>query len=171
MNLLTLASRSPSTLLSALSHAHLPELPSKTLLFALAPPSTVTPRELTALTDRLTKRFPTHVGCISAPVPIGATQDPNHCSVSLALVDGVPFRSTVPGRSEPQVGRWHAGRNRVASENSTQTKAGGSDVLHTVISKNGEVDWRKLWSLPSSDQGTGDEFPQDLRYLEYVFSE
>lgn len=175
--MLTLVSRSPSALLSALSHTHLPESPSKALLFALAPSSTVTPKELSALANRLTRRFPTHVGCISAPVPIGnSLQDSDHCSVSLALVDGIPFHSTIPGRSEPQVGRWHAGRNRISSEDDTQTNnvAGSTelDIFHTILSKNGEVDWKKLWSLPSSsDRGVGYELPQDLRYLECVFSE
>ncbi|KIM66880.1 hypothetical protein SCLCIDRAFT_61631, partial [Scleroderma citrinum Foug A] len=108
------------------------------------------------------------VGCISAPVPIGnSSQDSDHCSVSLALVDGIPFHSTIPGRSEPQVGRWHAGRNRISSEDDTQTNyvAGSTepDIFHTVLGKNGEVDWKKLWSLPSSsDRGVGYELPQDL---------
>jgi len=174
--MLTLVSRNPSSLLSALSHTHLPESPSKALLFALAPSSTVTPRELSALTNRLTKRFPTHVGCISAPVPISNNpQCSDHCSVSLALVDGIPFHSTIPGRPEPQVGRWHAGRNRIVSEDDTQmNKVAGStghDILHTILGKNGEVDWKKLWSLPSSsDGGVGYELPHDLRYLECVFS-
>ncbi|KAL4070061.1 hypothetical protein V8B97DRAFT_1967983 [Scleroderma yunnanense] len=173
LNAKTLVAQNAAALLSALSRV--PESPLKTLLFALAPSSNVTRNELSALTALLTKRFPTHVGCISAPVLIDSKLHPEHCSVSLALVDGIPFRSTVPGRPEPQVGRWHAGRNRDVSEDGTQmnnasgAKLGstGSDVFNSALGENGEMDWQKLWSLPSSSNcKVGDALPQDLQCLE-----
>ncbi|KAG6879821.1 hypothetical protein C0992_011104 [Termitomyces sp. T32_za158] len=48
------------------------------------------------------------LGCLSAPLV------PSHISCSLALLprSTVPFRSTLPGRAAPQVGRWHSFRSK-----------------------------------------------------------
>lgn len=169
----TVIGRNPSTLLTELSKFRLPESSSKTLLFTLAPSSNVSPRELSALTTSLTKHFPVHVGCISAPIPLSG-QRPAYCSVSLALVDGIPFRSTIPGLPETQVGRWHAGRNRNLSDSgarlsdSLHANVSPADMLDTALMSNGKINWEKVWSVPPSlslQTGPG-PLPEELRNLE-----
>lgn len=170
---ITLVGRSPSALLTELSNLCLPEPSSKTLLFTLAPSSNVTQRQLSALSTSLTKHFPVHVGCIAAPVPLSG-QRPAHCSVSLAFVDGIPFRSTIPGLPETQVGRWHAGRNRSFSESGTHpsdngsTNLGPADMLGSAFMSDGKIDWEKVWSVPSSSglKSEPDPLPEALRNLE-----
>ncbi|KAI5988988.1 hypothetical protein EDD15DRAFT_2285654 [Pisolithus albus] len=171
----TVIGRNPSTLLTELSKFRLPESSSKTLLFTLAPSSNVSPRELSALTTSLTKHFPVHVGCISAPIPLSG-QRPAYCSVSLALVDGIPFRSTIPGLPETQVGRWHAGRNRNLSDSgarlsdSLHANVSPADMLDTALMSNGKINWEKVWSVPPSlslQTGPG-PLPEELRNLECV---
>ncbi|KAI6041414.1 hypothetical protein EDC04DRAFT_2565652 [Pisolithus marmoratus] len=170
---ITVVGRNPTTILTELSNLCLPESSSKTLLFTLAPSSNVSPRQLSALTTSLTKHFPVHVGCIAAPIPLSG-QRPAYCSVSLALVDGIPFRSTIPGLPEIQVGRWHAGRNRSFSQSgarpsdSHSTNFSSTDMLGTALMSDGKVDWEKVWSVPSSSgqQTRPDPLPEELRNIE-----
>ncbi|KAI6123934.1 hypothetical protein EV401DRAFT_2069152 [Pisolithus croceorrhizus] len=170
---LTVVGRNPSTLLTELSNFCLQESSSKTLLFALAPSSNVSPRQLSALTASLTKHFPVHAGCVAAPIPLNG-QRSAYCSVSVALVDGIPFRSTIPGLPETQVGRWHAGRNRSFSDSgarlsdSHHANVGPADMLSTALMSDGKIDWEKVWSVPpSSSLQTGPgPLPDELRNLE-----
>lgn len=170
---ITVVGRNPTTILTELSNLCLPESSSKTLLFTLAPSSNVSPRQLSALTTSLTKHFPIHVGCIAAPIPLSG-QRPAYCSVSLALVDGIPFRSTIPGLPETQVGRWHAGRNRSFSQSGARPSDSHSanfsptDMLGTALMSDGKVDWEKVWTVPSSSgqQTRPDPLPEELRNLE-----
>ncbi|KAG6853824.1 hypothetical protein C0991_001070 [Blastosporella zonata] len=102
MQTLTVTARSPSSLLRSI-RALAPN--SSPLLFALS--TNLPQNDLSAAVDTLTALSPSTVGCLSAPVI------PSRVSCSLAFFsDALLFRSTLPGRAAPQVGRWHAFREK-----------------------------------------------------------
>ncbi|KAF9236457.1 hypothetical protein BU15DRAFT_76906 [Melanogaster broomeanus] len=162
-NAITYIARRPHSLLSVFTnplHGHLPTLSqSQILLFTLAPSSTTSPELLSSLTSTLTKLYPTHVGCISAPLPHQYMdpkihRGPDSCSLSYAFVNGVSFRSTIPGRAEPQVGRTHASRRRSTEHDQLERQketacADVEDAEARIFSDNsgvsGEIEWEKVW--------------------------
>ncbi|KAI0049398.1 hypothetical protein FA95DRAFT_1538192 [Auriscalpium vulgare] len=92
------------------------------------------------------------VGCVSAALPL-------HSSVvacSLAFFDratAVPFRSTIQGRVEPQVGRWHAMRAHQSPSSaneldvhSSREEAWKREVDAAVRGQHGDIDWDRIWS-------------------------
>ncbi|KAJ7175711.1 hypothetical protein C8R46DRAFT_1079214 [Mycena filopes] len=145
MHLSTVLARSPATIL-----AHLSALSSQysdhVLLFALSP--NAPPTDLAKLVKNLTAFSSQSIGCLSAPLP-GHPHALLSCS--FALLDRgscVPFRSEVPGRASPQVGRRHALRQKGAP-----TPQG--DI------PSGTVDWENVW-----DQSlTTNELPGALQNL------
>lgn len=166
-----------------------PPPPSPILLFALAPSSTTPPEVLSDITSTLTQLYPEHVGCISAPLP-NQYLDPslrggsNPCSLAYALVSGVSFHSTISGRAEAQVGRWHAARQRRTEDTNGITRANIEDsqirFFGDSSESDGKVNWEDIWartansvtrSSPSRRHGNGldsETLPDALRNLEYV---
>lgn len=163
--------------------------PNPILLFALAPSSTTPPEALSDITSTLTKLYPKHVGCISASLPYQYLNPkirggPYSCSLAYAFVNGVSFRSTIPGRVEAQVGRWHAARQRGTEDanGATQVNIKNSDmrIISDLSDFDGEINWDDLWDRTansvtcssSSRRGNGIDskaLPDELRNLEYVF--
>ncbi|KIJ62693.1 hypothetical protein HYDPIDRAFT_93917 [Hydnomerulius pinastri MD-312] len=174
-NATTFLARCPSSLINALSstlerNSGLRTITKNhTLLFTIAPSSTTSPELLSQLTSALTRISPAHVGCISAPLShqfFGSNIHPGHnaCSFSYALVNGTSFRSTIPGRAEPQVGRWHAGRRRSTDHEGLERESGGTgvDVEHAEArvfadgsGAGGEVDWEKVWDRSARSMSFG----------------
>jgi hypothetical protein len=128
----TLLSRSPTSLLSLLSrlsesHAN------RFLLFALSASSAVRPKDLQALAECLNTFSRNTIGCLSAPLP---SRHRTLISCSLAIFDpseAVLFRSTIPGRAAPEVGRWHAFRKK------DEDNHGGRHGLDGAFGNWGEV--------------------------------
>lgn len=159
------------------------------LLFALAPSSTTPPEVLSDITSTLTQLYPEHVGCISAPLPYqfidpSVRSGPHICSLAYALVNGVSFRSTISGRAQAQVGRRHAGRQKIAEDAGEALQDDIEDSRIRVIGELSEpgskLDWEDVWnrtadsttcSSSSSHRDGLDSktLPSALRNLKYVF--
>ncbi|KAF8842570.1 hypothetical protein BDN67DRAFT_965712 [Paxillus ammoniavirescens] len=164
-NAITYIARRPRSLLSILTQSPqgrhgFPVLSqNQILLFALAPSSSTSPELLAEFTSTLAKLFPTHVGCISTPLPHQYLDPKIHrgsdwCSLSYTFVNGVSFRSTIPGRAEPQVGRWHAGRRRSEEHRGLEQERIGTSrdtgntaarVFSDASGVGGEIDWEMVW--------------------------
>lgn len=165
--------RSLLSALQSLQSRHKPSLPKPILLFALAPSSTIPPDILSHITSTLTELYPEHVGCISAPLPYqyfepGMRSNPYSCSLAYAFVNGVSFRSTISGRAEVQVGRWHAARKRSAEDSQIR-------ILSAISESGGKVDWEHIWNRSSATSGReygldSDMLPDGLRIVEYAFT-
>ncbi|KAH7885163.1 hypothetical protein F5I97DRAFT_1340042 [Phlebopus sp. FC_14] len=169
--------------LSRLLQRRVASSPGQVLVFSIAPSPNIEATVLSAVASSLSKISQNHVGCISHPLPYQSTDpddDPgvDRCSLSLALVDGVSFRSAIPGRPEPQVGRWHAGRQRNAGPNHLGHGSAGSgqgvkDAQTQLFNGTEAVDWEKLWdrTVRSFDSLGGTQtgqnaLPHDLRSLD-----
>ncbi|KAF8073476.1 hypothetical protein FPV67DRAFT_749080 [Lyophyllum atratum] len=150
----TLLTRSPTALLAHLTHLST-SYTDHTLLFTLS--SNIAPLHLSNLVTRLTTFSLTTLGCLSAPLP-----GPPHIACSLALFppsSAVPFRSTLPGRAAPQVGRWHAFRNKDKDD-------------EALTPPEGDFSWAEVWDrnaggtpLPPGLQGLN---PQDVNEVLYL---
>ena len=104
----TILARTPAAILSHLSRLSA-TYAEHSVIFAL----NASAPELPTLVSHLTKLSSQTVGCLSAPLPGLAHEGLISCS--LAIFDkrnAVSFRSTIPGRAAPQVGRWHAFRQK-----------------------------------------------------------
>lgn len=162
--------------------------PDPILLFVLAPSSTSPPEVLSDITSTLTQFYPAHVGCISATLPcqyfnssIRGSHGPHSCSLAYALVNGVSFRSTILGRAQAQVGRWHAARQRTEYANGAM-RVNVEDQMRIISDfsdSDGKVHWEDVWdrtansvtSSPNHGNRQGSEsLPDALKHLEYVFS-
>ncbi|KAJ7459710.1 hypothetical protein FB451DRAFT_1045736 [Mycena latifolia] len=143
----TVLARSPAGLLSyisSLSQRH----QGHVLLFALSPNAASS--DLAQLVQKLTAFSPQTIGCLSAPLP-AHSDDLLSCSFAIFKPDTcIPFRSQIPGRVSPQVGRWHSFRQK-----SPQAK-----ILEESV-PSGNVDWGNVW-----DQSlTNNELPPELETL------
>ena len=170
-----------SLLLQSFQRRHKPSSQNPILLFALAPSSTTPPEALSDITSTLTQLYPEHVGCISAPLPYqyfdpSIRGAPHSCSLAYALVDGVSFRSTISGRAEAQVGRWHAARQTMTEDaNGAIREDSQMGTITDLSGSDGKVNWEDIWDriAKSSRHGNGldpETLPDTLRNLEYVFS-
>ncbi|KAJ7288536.1 hypothetical protein C8J57DRAFT_1280598 [Mycena rebaudengoi] len=147
MNFSTVLARSPAGLLSYISrlsnayHHHV-------LLFSISP--NVSSPDLAELVQRLTKFSPQTIGCLSAPLP-GHSDDLISCSFGLIKQNlCIPFRSHIPGRASPQVGRWHSFRQKEPLP----------DVREEDV-PSGTVDWGSVW-----DQSlTNNALPAELQTI------
>lgn len=156
----TLLSRSPSSLLSLLSSLSKSHA-DHSLLFTLSASSAIPAQDLSTLVNRLTS-FSNHtVGCLSAPL-LGPYNSLISCS--LAVFDpseAILFRSTIPGRTVPQVGRWHAFRKK--DDDDKALRKGLDDVFDN---------WGEVWdrslgenTLPIELRGLNPSDVHDVIYL------
>lgn len=112
----TLLAASPTALLSSLSQLSALISPSHTVIFALS--ANVPTADLESLLNGLSAIAPRSLGCLSAPLPPRAGHTSKNvpqisCSIgSFPDATCVPFRSIIPGKRAPQVGRWHAFREK-----------------------------------------------------------
>jgi hypothetical protein len=91
------------------------------------------------------------------------------CSVGIFNSDDcVPFRSTLAGRTQPQVGRWHSFRKK--GEVEIDNSIGGSGLglneseaedVSWPQGKDGEVNWEEVWNRPMSEHSL--PLPDGLR--------
>ncbi|TFK38965.1 hypothetical protein BDQ12DRAFT_722820 [Crucibulum laeve] len=148
LHLSTVLSRSASSLQS-----HITRLAKKygnqnhILLFALSSNVTESP-DLAALVGALSDFNSEHghsIGCISKPVEGLKNRGGSHyLSCSFGVFDSsnsVVFRSTLPGRSQPQVGRWHSFRKKDDDKPSMEDSYG----------KDG-VSWSDVWDRSSRQE-------------------
>jgi hypothetical protein len=70
----------------------------------------------------------------------------------------VPFRSIIPGKTQPQVGRWHAFRKKDSTEDEDEY-----DLNARVGTDNGTVSWEDIWNRSGSKNIP---LPEELRSLE-----
>jgi hypothetical protein len=114
--------------------------------------------ELPTLVSRLTKISCQTIGCLSAPLPGLAYE--GFISCALAVFDqrnAVSVRSTIPGRAAPQVGRWHAFRQK--NDKSDEELPPG---MENGLSES--INWDNVW-----DRSAGENtLPKDLQALRYV---
>jgi len=82
-------------------------------------------------------------------------------SCSIGIFDSsrvVPFRSTIPGKTQPQVGRWHSFRKKDTiyddKEHELNSRLGTDD---------GTVSWGDIWNRSASKDIP---LPEELRSLE-----
>lgn len=130
----TVVARTPSALLTSLDRFRLQsKVKGGTLLFALSAPSDA----LSVIISHLKSHFPRHIGCLSSPLPAYRS----HIMCAVALLDGITFRSTIAGRAESQVGRWHAARRSSIQ----QLPAAQSNVLEEFNGDLGRVNWEDIW--------------------------
>ena len=147
MHTSTLLSRSPTSLLTLLSRLSKSYV-NHSLLFSLSVSSAVPAQDLSTLVNCLTTFSHHTVGCLSGPLPGNY-----HSFISCALAvfdpsEAVLFRSTIPGRASPQVGRWHAFRKKDHDHDQM--------ALHAVYHN-----WGELW-----DRSFGqNELPIELQGL------
>jgi hypothetical protein len=154
MHTSTLLSRSPTSLLpilSSLAKSHA----DHSLLFTLSASSAIPPQGLSALVNRLTTFSRHTAGCLSAPLP-GNYRSLISCS--LAIFDPsetVVFRSTIPGRAAPQVGRWHAFRKK--DDDDQDVRRGLDDVFDN---------WGEVWDRSAGEN----KLPVELQGLKSGFA-
>jgi len=180
LHLSTIIARTPSSLLG-----HISSLSSKyggnghTILFALSsnfPEST----DLQAAVDTLT-RFNEKtgesstakksnagrvLGCLTDSFTstkfTGANPDLNAVSCSIGVFESqscVPFHSTLLGREQPQVGRWHSFRKKEGDTDALGNKAAQEwePNWKEVGGSNGadkKVDWEDIWKQSSSNDSS-----------------
>jgi hypothetical protein len=154
--------RNVSDILRSLRKLPLLASKSHTVLFSVSPAPSWPEQSLAELVTHLTS-LPRSLGCLSAPVRLyGDAKSPQTAERSLseytlcsvAIFDSqaaTSFRSTIPGRSIPQVGRWHAFRN----PEEAKAKLGDYQFMGS------HVDWESVWAHKESHQ----ELPTELQSL------
>ncbi|KDR72541.1 hypothetical protein GALMADRAFT_142864 [Galerina marginata CBS 339.88] len=203
LHLSTVLTRKPSNLLSHISKVSR-EYAGKghTLLFTLSSNFTL-PQDLQAVVERLTKFNDVGdvgertekgkgtnghtIGCLTdsfasttfenLPVTKEVDQGPL-LSCSLGIFDSklcMPYRSELPGREQPQVGRWHSFRKKEVWAASAgnggsglekPTAEGWEPDWQNIDTKGNEggTDWERIWnrSVSASSLEIG-LFPENLR--------
>ncbi|KAF8962282.1 hypothetical protein BDZ97DRAFT_1920569 [Flammula alnicola] len=108
-------------------------------------------------------------------------------SCSIGIFDSahcIPFRSTLAGRTQPQVGRWHSFRNKedevIGGEsdvgfNGMKLSEKDADSIYWERMKNvgaSEVNWENIWSQSSSSSSLSSStlslLPESLRTVERI---
>ncbi|PSS37078.1 hypothetical protein PHLCEN_2v1117 [Hermanssonia centrifuga] len=115
---------------------------SHSLLFSLSPALSLPPRELSDLVSAFSGAS-SAIGCLSSPVLLSQAggHSTAYTACSVAVFDrqtATVFHSSIPGREEVQVGRWHAYRKR------GQEESGGRSSF------NERVDWKNVWQQNAS---------------------
>lgn len=70
----------------------------------------------------------------------------------------VPFRSIIPGKTQPQVGRWHAFRKKDSTDDENEY-----DLNARVGTNSDTVSWEDIWNRSGSKTIP---LPEELRSLE-----
>ncbi|KAH9829639.1 uncharacterized protein C8Q71DRAFT_717897 [Rhodofomes roseus] len=161
----TIISRKVSDILTHVSRVHL-AFPDHIPLYSLSVSSKVDSSHLQDLVSTVGALSPHSVGCLSAPIPSSnpALQASIACSLSMFPKDHTTaFRSDIPGRSAPQVGRWHAFRKK------DQSGVGTGEVVQEETEN---VNWEDVWAknvdvplLPSELQGIPTDEAHTVIYL------
>lgn len=137
----TVVSRKLTDILTHVSRISL-AFPDHVPLFTLSASPSVQQSHLQDLVTRLCTLSPHAVGCLSAPVPSSSEALRAGVACSLAVFhkdNATAFRSDIPGRSAPQVGRWHAFRQKVQDPSEFGTGA-------TVQTDTDNVNWEDVWA-------------------------
>ncbi|KAF8799701.1 hypothetical protein BYT27DRAFT_7342790, partial [Phlegmacium glaucopus] len=82
-------------------------------------------------------------------------------SCSIGIFDSsrvVPFRSTIPGKTQPQVGRWHSFRKKDDIDDDK-----GYELNSRAGTNNGTVSWEDIWNGSASKDIP---LPEELRSLD-----
>ncbi|KZT64251.1 hypothetical protein DAEQUDRAFT_815115 [Daedalea quercina L-15889] len=135
----TVISRKVSDILSHISRIHL-AFPDHIPLFSVSASSHLNADCLESLVSSINALSPRAVGCLSAPIPSSnpMLQASIACSVAIFhTAHATPFRSDIPGRNAPQVGRWHAFRKK---------DQGGFGSGETVQANAENVNWEDVWA-------------------------
>lgn len=135
----TIISRRLTDILAHVSRVNL-AFPDHIPLFTLSTSPSVEQSHLQDLVTRLTTLSPHAVGCLSAPVPSSneALRTSVACSLSIFHKDNASaFRSDIPGKSAPQVGRWHAFRKK------DQPDFGIGEEMRADMEN---VNWEDVWA-------------------------
>jgi len=150
----TLLSRSPTSLLSFLSRLS-KQHADHSLLFALSASPAFPAQDLSTLVNGLTTFSRHTIGCLSAPLP-GRYRSLFSCSIAFfGSSESVLFRSTIPGRAAPQVGRWHAFRKK---DDDDQGALRGLDTAFD--------NWSEVWDRSAG----GSRLPVELQGLKSDFA-
>ncbi|KAF8636193.1 hypothetical protein AX17_003681 [Amanita inopinata Kibby_2008] len=139
LHLSTILSSSSSAISSHLSHLS-KSFPNQPLLFTLS--HNAAPNILSTLVNELTTFSPQTIGCLSAPLPKPYS---NLTACSLAVFDArdvVMFRSTIPGRPQKQVGRWHP----VVTRKSREGDCADWEREQSSEGLLGVRDWEDVWN-------------------------
>jgi hypothetical protein len=82
-------------------------------------------------------------------------------SCSIGIFDSsrvVPFRSTIPGKTQPQVGRWHSFRKKDDIDDGNDY-----ELNSRAGTDGGMVSWEDIWNRSASKDIS---LPEELRSLE-----
>jgi len=159
----TIISRSPSNILK-----HIERLKKTTnfhnssILFTVSPPSSSS--DLSDLVDALTT-WPNAntIGCLTSPTH----SDTVTCSIAFFENQrSVLFRSTIPGREQTQVGRWHSFRK-------PQSRDTSLNVASLLDKREQGRNWDDIWNtgghedveLPEELQGVDPNRVQNIFYF------
>ncbi|KAF9556302.1 hypothetical protein CPC08DRAFT_765357 [Agrocybe pediades] len=173
LHLSTIITRTPSTL-----HGHIASLSSRyggqghTVLFALSS-NFGEPNDLQKAVNTLTKFNDKSsssttkgrvVGCLADSFTStshdGNAFDANSVSCSIGIFDSrscIPFHSTLQGRQQPQVGRWHSFRNK--TEEASSNEPDWQEVENASA-----IDWENIWK--QSKSSVSSSLPHELRSTE-----
>ena len=97
------------------------------------------------------------------------------CSIGIFNSDTcIPFRSTLPSRIQPQVGRWHSFRKKSDASSSSLDKGDWEPDWQNVeagkssAKGNDEVDWEAIWNRSSNatESKAAEILPETLQDIE-----
>lgn len=152
-------------------------LTSHPSLFTLSASPSTSPSTLQNIVNVFTS-YDSAVGCLSAPlIDSLAGVDDNHnyngelIACSIAVFDAssaVPFRSTIQGREQPQVGRWHRPRP-LQSTTVFNSSSSSFDLSKLRSSSPSGVNWDDVWAT-ENNAATANALPEEIQGLEYVLS-
>ena len=135
----TVISRKVPDILSHISRVHL-AFPDHITLFCLSASSHLDTSYLEDVISSVSTLSPRAIGCLSAPIPSSNTTLQAGIACSIAMFHkghATPFRSDIPGRNAPQVGRWHAFRKK------DQASLGAGETIQTDAEN---VNWEDVWA-------------------------
>lgn len=105
----------------------------------------------------------------------GAKKQNTECagalSCSIGIFDSahcIPFRSELTGRTQPQVGRWHAFRKKDETDSDTMGAESRLDWERMKDSAEGKVNWEHIWNPSSSTTNLSSLLPESLHKIEQV---
>ena len=156
-----IVSRKLSDILTHVSRINL-AFPGHVPLFTLSVSSSIEQSQMQDLATRLSTLSPHAVGCLSAPIPSSseALRAGVACSLAVFHKDNtIAFRSEIPGRNAPQVGRWHAFRKKDQDPKGFGTGAAAQTDADDV---NWEDVWAKHVDVPP--------LPSELQSIQCVFA-